>query len=343
MTVLAAPAPETRGKPGTGPTRAHLRWLLRLHRAGLIVWTALVVLLALALLWLWGPLTDAAAESWRQYNACPFDAPCRYYQEPILRYKDVYAYTTAALNLIPFLVAAWSGAALVGRELESGTAHLAWTQGLSPLRWLTVKLSVPAALVAVGTGLTVLLHRLAWQAGEGRIDTAEDWSHNLTLHANGPTTIALALAGLAAGALAGLLLRRTLPALLTGLVLAGVLRVLADSAMPHLWPAHTRVTSIATGYAYDGVQVDAGVVTSTGARLADPGCGPSRVEGCDAVYAKLDVTGFYVTYHPQSHYWPLQLTTTALLLALAAALTLAAFLLLRRSTATPLAPRKAAV
>ncbi|MFH8800280.1 ABC transporter permease [Streptomyces sp. NPDC017936] len=341
MTALTTPAPKTAGQP-TVAARP-LRWLLRLHRSGLRVWAALVVLLALGLLWLGGPLTDAAAESWRQYDACHGTGPCSYYQDPILRYKDVYAYTTLALNLLPFLVAAWAGAALVGRELENGTAHLAWTQGVSPTRWLTAKLAVPAVPVAAGTSLLVLLHRLAWTAGEGRIGTADHWSAGLTLHANGPTTVALALAGLAAGALAGLLLRRTLSALPAALAATAGLRVLADTAMPHLWPADTSVTSLATGYVYDGIQVDAGLVTSSGAHIADPGCGSAPADACDALHAELDATAFYTTYHPESHYWPLQLTTAALLLAVAAAVTVTAFWLLRRSTATPRARREAAV
>ncbi|MFJ4619845.1 ABC transporter permease [Streptomyces sp. NPDC088812] len=332
MTTLApSAAPRAAGHPG--PTRRHLRWLLRLHRPGLHVWTALVALLALALLWLWGPLTEAAAGSWRQYNACDDYDPCAYYQEPILRYKDVYAYTTAALNALPFLVAAWSGAALVGRELEHGTAHLAWTQGLTPLRWLTLKLAAPAVLITAGTSLLVLLHRLAWTAGRGRIDTAKSWYDGPTLYANGPTTVALALAGLAAGALAGLLLRRTLPALLTGLAVTAGLRLLADLAMPHLWPAVTRVTSRNTGYLYEGPVADSGLVTSSGAHIADPGCGPAFAEDCPTLYDRLDVTGFYTSYHPESHHWALQFTTSALLLAVAAALTVAAFVLLKRSTA----------
>jgi hypothetical protein len=340
MSALAAPTREPTEHPA--PTRRHLRWLHRIHRPALYLWAALVALLTLALLALWGPLTDAAAEGWRQYDACGQGGPCRYDQDAILRYKDVYTYTTVALNLFPFLVAAWSGAALVGRELEHGTARLAWTQDLSPTRWLALKLTVPAALITVGTGLLVLLHHLAWQAGDGRIGTAKPWYDNPTLHANSPTTVALTLAGLAAGALAGLLLRRTLPALLLGLGLAAALRVGADLAMPYLWPADTSVTSLDTGYAYSGVEVDSGLVTSTGAHIEDPGCGPSFVDGCDALYAKLDATGFYATYHPESHFWPLQLTTTALVLAVAAVLTLAAFLLLRRSTATPRAHEEAA-
>ncbi|MFF3846009.1 ABC transporter permease [Streptomyces sp. NPDC002328] len=346
MTTVTSPVPPpppgagTGTGKGTGGTAAAdppphlLRWLLRIHRPALYVWSALVVLLAAALIVLGGPLTDDAAEAWRQYEACSGSATCRYDQDAILLYKDVYSYTTIALNLLPFLLAAWSGAALVGRELENGTAQLAWTLGLSPTRWLAVKLAPSAALAAAGTGLLVLLHRMAWRAGEGRISTAKPWSDLPTLHANGPTTVALTLAGLALGALTGLLWRRTLPALALGLVFTGGLRILTDLVMPHLWTTRTRVTSLVDGPSYGGIPVDSGLVTSSGAHIPDPGCGPAFAEGCADLYDRLDATGFYATYHPEGHYWPLQLTTTALVLVAAAALVVAAFVLLRRSTAT---------
>ncbi|MET8167895.1 ABC transporter permease [Streptomyces sp. NPDC005329] len=332
MTDLA-PSPTrsvtTTTAPGPG-------WLLRLHRPALYIWLGAVAVLAVGLLWLGGPLTDASAAAWREYDkACNDGGSCRYDQDSIVRYKDVYAYTTGALTALPFVVAAWAGAALFGRELEHGTAQLAWTQSLSPTRWLATKLIVPAVLVTAGTALLVALHRVMWTAGDGRIDTADSWYADLTLHANGPTTVAFALTGLAGGALAGLLLRRTLPALALALGVVGAIRILADLAMPHLWPAVTQVSSLADGYRSSGLGVDSGLVTSTGAHIADPGCGPTAVlGGCAKVYSDLDATGFYTTYHPESHFWPLQLTTTALVLAVAAALVVAAFVLLRRSTAT---------
>ncbi|MFJ9717712.1 ABC transporter permease [Streptomyces sp. NPDC101213] len=333
MSATATPAPHPAATAHPAPAPRVLPWLLRLHRPGLAVWTGLVAVLALALLALWGPLGDAAADGWRQYRACVGDGPCGYDQDAIVRYRDVYTYTTFAVNALPFLVAAWAGAALVGRELESGTAHLAWTTGLSPTRWLAAKIAAPAALVTAGTGLLVVLHRLAWSANRHRIDTSKSWYDSPTLHANGPTTVALALAGLAAGVLAGLLWRRTLPALVTALGFTLVLRFAADLVMPYLWPPVTRVTGLDTGYVTAGVAVDSGLVTADGAHLADPGCGPSFVKDCTEVYARLDATGFFTEYHPESHYWPLQLTTTALLLAVAAAAGAVSFRLLRRRTA----------
>ncbi|MFF9185398.1 ABC transporter permease [Streptomyces misionensis] len=304
------------------------RWLLRLHRPALCAWGALAVVLAALLLALAGPLVNAAADGWRQYRACGMNPRCSYDQAAIMRYKDYYNYATIALNLLPFVVAAWAGAALTGRELESGTARLAWTQADSPARWLTVRLAVPALGLVVTTGLLSRLHHLAWAAGEGRIDSAKEWYDRYTFHANGPTLAALTLAGLAAGALAGLLVRRTLPALVVGVLVTGGLRALTELALPHLWPAVTRTGSVDRFVPGDGLQVDQGMVTRGGAHAPAPSC--DNTAGCDAAYK--DFTGRYDVFHPASHFWPLQLSTSALLLAVTALLVTACFLTLRRQT-----------
>jgi hypothetical protein len=48
------------------------------------------------------------------------------------------------------------------------------------------------------------------------------------------------------------------------------------------------------------------------------------------MYTGTDLRKVAVTYHPHSHFWPLQLVETGLLLALTAAATGACHLLLRR-------------
>ncbi|QLJ02940.1 hypothetical protein HZZ00_19350 [Streptomyces sp. NEAU-sy36] len=80
----------------------------------------------MTLLLLRGPLVTSAAEGWRQFDACGLRATCRYNQDAILRYKDLL-YATWTVTTLPFLVAAWAGASLIGRELETGTVRLAWT------------------------------------------------------------------------------------------------------------------------------------------------------------------------------------------------------------------------
>ncbi|MGM9466449.1 ABC transporter permease [Streptomyces murinus] len=325
LTLTAAPVDRPR----------QTRWLLRLHRPALYTWAVLWLALAALLLALDGPLLNAAADAWRQYESCTTSERCSYDQNAILRYKDYYNYATIALNVLPFLLAAWAGAALTGRELESGTARLAWTQATSPARWLAVRLAVPALGVTVCTGLLAWLHHRAWAASQGRIDSAKEWYDRFTFHAGGPTLAAMALAGLAAGALAGLLLRRTLPALVVGVLVAGAVRGLTELAMPHLWPAVTRLSTVDQGFLGKGMVVDQGMVTASGAHVPPPTC--DSVNACATAFDRF--TGRYNTYQPHSHLWGLQLTTTALTLAVAALLVTGCFLVLRRQTGTLRAAR----
>ncbi|OLZ55052.1 ABC transporter permease [Streptomyces amritsarensis] len=331
MTAVAPTVPSATRHPSPAPRLS--RWLLRLHRPALCAWAGLVVLLSAALLWLGGPLTDASAAAWEQYNACDGASRCAYDQPSIIRYKEVYSATTFAVLALPFLVAAWAGATLTSRELETGTAQLTWAQSVSPVHWLTATLALPATLVVAGTGLVVTLHHLAWSAGEGRIDTAKSWSDFQTFYAGGPLTVALALLGLVVGVLVGLLLRRSLPALATSVVATGGVFAIVHTALPYLWPSVTQVRNrVQDAPSGAGILVDEGILTSTGARLPNPYCGSDVFPDCRAMYDKLDAVGYYRDFHPLAHYWPLQLVATALTCAIVAVLVFAAYRVLKSRT-----------
>ncbi|MET9371629.1 ABC transporter permease [Streptomyces griseoflavus] len=316
---------------GPAPAPRQLRWLLRLHRPALLAGAALVLLTGAGLLWLGGPLADASAAAWKQYNACAFDERCSYDQDAVIRHKDVYNYTTYAVLALPVLVAAWAGGSLTGREMESGTARLAWTQGVSPARWLASRLALPAALAFAATGLLTLLHRLAWTGTEDRIDTALVWDHYPTFYANGTLPAALALAGLAIGVLAGLLLRRAVAALAVATAALGALWAAVHTALPHLWPAVTKVTSLREGPRGEGIWAGQGVLTADGDRLDAP-CLTSMLPGCETTLSDMGAVGFYRDFHPAAHYWPLHLVASGIVLAVAALLAYAAFRLLRHRT-----------
>lgn len=329
--TLTTPAAAAAALPEQAPRQ--LRWLLRLHRPTAVAWTAFVLVMAGALLWLGGPLTEASAAAWKEYNACGFSARCSYDQDAILRYKDVYTYTTYAVLAAPFLVAAWAGGSLTGREMESGTARLAWTQGVSPARWLAARLAFPAVLIAASTGLLAWLHRLAWTRAEDRVDTAKVWDEFSTFYSNGTVPVALALAGLAAGALAGLLLRRTLAALTVAAVALGGLWAAVHTALPRLWPTVTETSGLRDGPRGDGIVIGQGVVTADGDRLGLP-CFTSIESGCASTLSDMHAVSFYRDFHPAAHYWPLQLVASGVVLAVAALLAYAAFRLLRHRTGT---------
>ncbi|WP_306321504.1 MULTISPECIES: hypothetical protein [unclassified Streptomyces] len=299
------------------------RTVLRLHRVAAGLWIAFVVVTGTLLLWLWGPGTtgldirghcDPAVANGCTARGATADS-----------YHYLLSLSDTLITLVPVAAAVFAGGLLIGRELSRGTAELAWTQSVSPARWLATKLAVPAAFLVLGTTLLVLLRRLVASAAPGLADNR--WHHSTaTYDALGPTAVAIPLLGLAIGAVIALLTRRTLPAaaysLIATTVVIGVLEVVRD----RLWPTVTVTGDVREGYPYfAGSLTSEGALTGAGARVADPMCVDDR-----ACLTEHNITGFYREGHPPSHFWPLQLTETLLTLLLTAAATATAFYLLRR-------------
>ncbi|PTH86422.1 ABC transporter permease [Streptomyces sp. A244] len=318
----------------TSPSRGLVLAMLRLHRTALLFWLGLVVVAAGALLWAMGPGADAA---WAEYTdmGCDQARPSLGCDSPgpaNSRYQTAVAVAIGLVRLLPLLTGAWAGGALIGRELENGTAQLAWTQSVSPARWLAAKLAVPALLLVTGTLTLTLLHRMLWSADRAPISVMgwRGWHDPGTFELNGTIAAAEALAALALGVLAGMLLRRTLPALGVAVLTVVSLVYVLDALRPYLWPVKTVVTSLDDGTpGIDSMIVDTGALTASGARVPIPSC--SGEPGCDA---RAGITDYYIDYHPASHFWPLQLMETGLLLAVAALAVATAFVLLRRRTGT---------
>ncbi|MFF3347220.1 hypothetical protein [Streptomyces sp. NPDC002779] len=295
LTATAAPA----GRPALRP--GGLLWaVLRLHRTALVLW-GLALFAAAAFLVRLAALADEAE---RGSGACAIPAhdglPSCAAVDAITAdeaYSTGIALVTGALAFLIFPVAAWAGGVLIGRELENGTAQWAWAQSVSPTRWLAAKLAVPAALLAAGTSAVVLLG--AWARGEDNPNLVGDWYHPDVFVGTGPTAVAHALAGLALGALAGMLFARALPAAGAALTASLVLFNLLERHREDLWPTVTRDKA--------GWEVPRSAM-------------------------QVSSTQTQVSVHPRSHFWPLQYVESGILLALAAVAVLTAFRLLRRRT-----------
>ncbi|WP_105974066.1 ABC transporter permease [Streptomyces geranii] len=330
MTVKTAPAALER--PGRAfALQGLVRVTLRLHRPALRFWLLYVAVAACALLWIYGFALDAAFGTFSR-SGCRervVEQACDYSGTERAQLGFAESVARRLIGLVPLFAAAWAGGSLIGRELERDTAQLAWTQSVTPTRWLAAKLAVPAALLVTGTVLLTLLHRLMWDRHSELWGSAGTWEWNQSSYfvANGTLATAYALLGLAVGALAGLLARRSLPALGIAVVALLTLASVISSLRPHLWPAETLTRK--TGYPQQstGMVVGDGVITSSGSRVPDPYC------AYDECRAARDVVGYYRDYHPSSHFWPLQLMETGIVLAVTAAATAAAFWLLRRRTA----------
>ncbi|KUN94502.1 ABC transporter [Streptomyces caeruleatus] len=329
MTAVTTLDTSTAVTSSRGP-RGLLWVMLRLHRWALWFWLALVAVGAGALLWAYGPGADAA---WSEYRTlhCDTNDPdlgCDNLGPAYNMYDTVVSIGAGILGLAPFLTAGWAGAALIGRELENGTAQLTWTQSVSPARWLAAKLAVPAALLTAGMLVLTLLHRLLWST-DGPLRAAmgsRSWYEGAAFEANGTLATSYALLGLAVGVLAGLLQRRALPALGLAVVVLALLTTVLGTVRPYLWPLET-LTNKHEYPAYIGMVVDEGALTSTGARVSDPIC----VDDAKCL-ADHDIVGFYRDYHPSSHFWPLQLVETGIVLAVTALTVLIAFRLLNGRT-----------
>lgn len=121
---------------------------------------------------------------------------------------------SAYLNFLPMLVGVFWGAPLVARELEQGTHRLAWTQSVSRGRWLLTKLGLLVSASIVFSLVFSLV--LAWwfrpfaqlnfSGGFSRMDLN-------VFDFQGVVPIAYTLYAFALGTTAGVLVRRTVPAM----------------------------------------------------------------------------------------------------------------------------------
>ncbi|MEU9243870.1 hypothetical protein [Streptomyces sp. NPDC048385] len=272
------------------------RTVLRLHRAALLTWTVFVVGVSGWLAWLTKVTAyDPGSKGPSCYDVCVdgFSYPVQ-----LSWAGDLIGYGFVG-------VAAFAGGALIGRELESGTARLAWTQGVTPVRWLAAKLALPALAVTVGGTVLSLVFRWAFAAHPDL--SWENWTWAIAFTARGPLLVAYALCALAVGTLTALWLGRALAALGTAAGAMWLFSAVLTYYRPYLWPALTR-----TGpHAFD---------------LPD---------GTWLVSEGSNSHGRFATYHPASHYWPLHLTETAIVLTVAVLATLLSFRLLKHRTESP--------
>ncbi|GHB75441.1 hypothetical protein GCM10010347_52260 [Streptomyces cirratus] len=279
--------------------RGPVRVTIGLHRRVLWAALALVLLAAIALpagRWYVQSLAeDFAATGCKVENTVPgCGIRVRGFLSRSLYVNRMFHYIGLGMGVLPLVLGAFVAGPLVGRELESGTYRLQWTQSVSPARWLAARLAVPAAGALLVLPAFVLL--AAWVRRES-LDTwyPLQWNELPVYQLIGPVSVSYALLGIAVGAMAGLLIGRTVPAMAAAVTMVGIVTGALVLIRPRLWPA-----------------LD----------------GPSRGGDAGIFSGPVDLSA--VLHHPESHFWPLQLVESAIVLALAATAIVAAFALLRR-------------
>ncbi|WP_274560141.1 ABC transporter permease [Streptomyces spiramyceticus] len=338
MSTTTMTSPDTDPSTSDAAPRGALRgprWaLLRIHRIPL--WTALAfIVLAAAVT---GFLRWAASAYPDENVPCPSGSgvcPNTFlgWASAQILLSEYIKNGANALLLLPLLVGAFVAGPVVARELEAGLHRLAWTQSVPPARWLASKLALAATLTVAGTlALMGILKLGGWEVLSGRTGR---WADPGVYEASGPALIAYCLLGVAVGALIGLLVRRTLLAMsITGVITGTVLMVMG-SLRWSLIPVRT-ITEPGNEQGFPGPYpplksfiMDSGVQNAAGDRFERHECVTHKIPGA---YCPTDVqvTSWYVDFHPYAHFWYVQLIETGILLALTAAAAYAAFRVLRR-------------
>ena len=280
-------------------------------------------------------------------------------------YDRLYTLMQYLMLIAPGLIGIFWGAPLIGRELETGTHQLAWSQTVTRTRWLAAKLAgVGGASIAAAALLGYLL---AWWSGPldqiagNRFGAATFVTHDIV-------PIGYAAFSFALGATLGLVLRRTLAAMaVTIAVFIGIQILMPAVVRPHLispttatFPVDQATAAHVWGFyeenggVYLGglpvppaawvlstspMEDSAGRVVPLSAHLScfhsqvsaasatgDSGPDIEQLAGCLAQYDLHED----VTYQPVSHYWALQRFETGIFVALAAALSGFCFWRIRR-------------
>jgi ABC-type transport system involved in multi-copper enzyme maturation permease subunit len=143
-------------------------------------------------------------------------------------YSDTVIIVGVLLVAVPALIGIFWGAPLVTRELEARTDRLVWNQSVTRTRWLAVKLSVIGGCSALVTGLSALL--LTWSAS--RYDQViGDRFAALSFDSRNVVPIGYGLFAFVLGVVAGVLVRRTLPAMAITLVAFTALQLLVPTVV----------------------------------------------------------------------------------------------------------------
>ncbi len=152
-------------------------------------------------------------------------------------YDNSFNLTQLFLVAAPALIGIFWGAPLIGRELETGTDQLVWNQTITRTRWLAVKLTIVGA-ASVAT-IAILSYLVTWWAGP--LDYIDgDRFAALTFSSRDLVPLGYASFVFALGVTAGLLLRRTVPAMAVTLAVFVGLQILVPTLIrPNLLPSTT--------------------------------------------------------------------------------------------------------
>jgi hypothetical protein len=148
---------------------------------------------------------------------------------------------TGALVVLPILAGMFWGAPLVSREYEAGTHRLAWTQSVSPLRWITTKLVL---IFAVVTAAALAISVLALWALSPLMPAFGGRFNSTWYDIQGIVPVACMVFALSVGIAASALIRRTIPAMAVTILVYAFARIPIHWVRPHFAPSATRTVNV---------------------------------------------------------------------------------------------------
>jgi hypothetical protein len=253
------------------------------------------------------------------------------------------------LQLVPALIGAFAGAPVLARELETGTFRFAWTQGFGRWRWALAKLVGLAVVLAAATAAFGALVSWYYQpefATGSQVPGLYQASPLVTLFSLREVTFpAWTLAAFSVAALAGMLIRRVVPAIVATLaVYAGLAFAAAGLLREHyltpLVTSNNFLPGASTAWIISQWSTKDGRFAFTGnppGSLVNQFCssvppdkiGPLGFAPCLAQHGYTQWT----SYQPGSRFWPFQWIEGGWLLALSALLIAAIIWLVQRRAA----------
>jgi hypothetical protein len=253
------------------------------------------------------------------------------------------------LQVIPPLVGAFAGATVLARELETGTFRYAWTQGFGRARWTVAKLVPLAVAVMVAAGAFSVL--VSWYVQP--IFGAGDDNGPLyptIFDLRGVALAAWTLAAFAIGALAGIVIRRVIPAMFatfaayTGLafVTGWFLRRHYEAPLISTNPNfNIPAWVISRVWTRGGQPASLSMINQTLRPLDVQAVTPGQFQPGPTTPASIDPVHYLIqhgymqvtTYQPDARFWPFQWIEGGWLLALSLFLIAATVWLVRRRAA----------
>jgi hypothetical protein len=244
------------------------------------------------------------------------------------------------LLAVPGLIGAFVGAPVLAREMETGTFRYTWTQGFGRWRWTLAKLVPLAVAVASAAGAFSVL--FSWYIQPFFTEGNQTPLAPTVFGLRGVAFAAWTLAAFATGALAGMLIRRVVPAIAATLAYTGLALAAGIFLRQHyLTPLVTRNLFNPPGSAWILSQW-----WTKGGKFAFAGWPPQIVQRQDcplpssgpggpslgALVQCVVQHGYtqWTSYQPASRFWPFQWIEGGWLLALSVLLIAVTVWLVRR-------------